>query len=448
MNASSAAEQRPVSNRLAWYAVFVLTLAYTLSFIDRTILSLLVGPIRADLQISDTGFSLLHGLAFALFYTIVGIPIGRLADRSSRRNIIVIGIAAWSLATAACGLARSFVQLFLARVLVGVGEATLSPAAYSMIADLFPRNRVGRALGVYSSGVFIGIGLSFLIGGAAITWISGSPLFSDSRFAPWQITFILVGLPGLLVALLALTLREPVRRRLPGRSEAVAAGGASFGEVVAWFTTHRATYLGHFAGFSLLTVVFNAIMAWAPEYFIRIHGMARADAGFWLGLIVLVFGGAGITVGGIVTDMLAQRGYTDAPIRAGLIGGILTAPFAGVTMLVPDATLSLLLFCPLLFFASFPFGPATVALQLISPNNMRAQFSALFLFVINLAGIGLSGTIVALITDYGFGDDMRLHHSMAIVGGSGALLACLVLWWAAGHYRRSNEALVDSVDHA
>jgi len=433
--ARASGEAPPEPPVLAWYAVGVLTVAYTLSYIDRTILSLLVGPIRSDLNISDTQFSLLHGLAFACFYTVMGIPIGWLADRGTRRNIVAAGIAAWSLATAACGLARGFWQLFLARVMVGVGEAALSPAAYSMIADLFPRERVGRALGVYSSGVFIGIGASFLIGGAAIAWVSASPLFAAVPYEPWQITFFLVGLPGVLVALLALSIREPRRREL--RPLALQGRRRSVRDALAWFAANRATYLTHFAGFATLTLVFNAMMTWAPEFFIRIHGMERPAAGFWLGCIVLVFGGLGITAGGLLSDWLSERGYLDAPLRAGLIGGLALVPFACTAPLIPDPRLSLILFCPLLFFASFPFSPAAAALQLLTPNHMRAQFSALYLFVVNLTGIGFGGTATALVTDYLFHDDQRLHHSMALVGGGGAALACVVLWFAGRSYERS-----------
>ena len=159
---ASPAEAPYPSGRVAWYAVSVLLIAYTIAFIDRTILSLLVGPIQADLGIGDTAMGLLHGIAFALFYCLLGLPIAWLSDRYSRRWIIAVGMALWSFMTALCGFAQSFVQLFLARMGVGVGEATLSPAAYSMIADLFPSNRLGRAMGVYSSGVFFGAGIAFL----------------------------------------------------------------------------------------------------------------------------------------------------------------------------------------------------------------------------------------------------------------------------------------------
>jgi MFS family permease len=195
----------------AWYAVAVLVLAFVFSFIDRIVIALLVEPIKADLGISDFDIGLLQGFAFAIFYALLGIPIGRLSDRISRRGIIATGIAVWSLMTAACGLARSFFGLFLARVGVGVGEATLSPAAYSMISDYFPREKLGRALGVYQSGAMLGAGIAFLVGGAAVQLLSAYdgqvlPVLGPVRM--WQLAFFAVGLPGLLIALLMLTVRS------------------------------------------------------------------------------------------------------------------------------------------------------------------------------------------------------------------------------------------------
>jgi len=198
-----------------WYVVVICMLAYIFSFVDRQILALMIEPIKHDLQLSDTQFSLLHGLAFSLFYAVMGIPIALLADRYSRPKIIAIGVAFWSLATAACGLSRSFAHMFLARIGVGVGEAALSPATYSMLSDMFPRDKLGRAVGIYSIGSFIGGGMAFLIGGYVINLLKSVdsvvvPWVGAMR--PWQVTFFIVGLPGLLVALLILlTVRDPQR---------------------------------------------------------------------------------------------------------------------------------------------------------------------------------------------------------------------------------------------
>lgn len=416
-----------------WYAVGIMTIAYTFSYIDRQIIALMVGPIRADLNISDSEFSLLVGLAFALFYTVLGIPIGRLADAGNRRNIIAIGIAFWSIATAACALARNFTQLFVARVAVGVGEAALSPAAYSMLADMFSPKRLGRAIGIYSSGVFIGIGLSFIIGSylyAGLEARDGLNLPFVGQLKPWQATFALVGLPGLLVALLMLTVREPARRTAITTSMPMR-------EVLDYAWQQRRVYLLHFFGFAMVTLLFNGIMAWAAEYFIRIHEMARADIGPKLGILAAVFGGTGIICGGLYSDRLAARGHADAPIRAGLTGVVLLLPFAVAAPLASSADVSLALFAPLLFFVSFPFGPAATGLQLMTPPRMRAQMSAVYLFVVNITGIAFGGTAVALITDFVFHDDYMLHYSIAIVAAIGGALAIILLFFAQKPYRQS-----------
>lgn len=410
----------------AWYVVGVLTFAYLISYIDRQILSLMVGPIKRDLGLTDTQFSLLHGFAFALFYTFLGIPLARVADLRNRRLLIAAGVALWSIATALSGMARSFVQLFTARIAVGVGEAALSPAAYSMLADLFPRERLGRAIGIYSSGVFVGIGLSFVIGGVLVAGFEASggvtvPLLGHLQ--SWQATFLLIGTPGLLVALLVLTCREPARTGVsPG-----AASAPPPRAVLQWVVANRRLYAAHFVGFAMLTLLFNAIMAWAPEYFIRIHGLERATVGTRLGVIAAVFGGTGIVCGGLFTDWLMRRGDLAAPMRTALIGACVLTPVATVAVLVPDPDLSLLMFCPLLFLVSFPFAPAASALQLVTPSRMRAQVSAVYLFVVNLAGIGFGGTATALVTDYVFRDPLRLHWSMAIIAAAAGTLSIVLL---------------------
>ena len=441
--AAVVAGHRPQS-ALAWYTVAVLTLAYLFSYIDRQILSLMVGPIQRDLNLTDTQFSLLHGFAFAIFYTVMGIPIARLADTRSRRKLIAAGIAVWSLATALGGLARSYGQLFAARVAVGVGEAALTPAAYSMLADLFPRDKLGRAIGIYSSGVFIGIGLSFIIGGVLIANLEAAggmtvPLLGHLK--SWQATFLIVGLPGLLVALLALTLTEPERT---GLGSTVAPANINLRMLADWIGQHRRVYLAHFAGFAMMTLLFNAIMAWAPEYFIRIQGMDRGLVGIRLGLFAAIFGGAGVICGGLYADYLSRKGDLAAPMKAGLQGTLILTPIAIAAPLVPDGDLSLLLFAPLLFFASFPFGPAASALQMISPSRMRAQVSAVYLFVVNLTGIGFGGTATALVTDYVFRDGMKLHYAMALIAAFGGLLSIILIFIAIEPFRRLHTRLLEA----
>lgn len=430
--------------RIAWYTVGILTLAYLFSYIDRQILSLMVGPIQRDLQLSDTQFSLLHGLAFAVFYTFLGIPIARLADNRNRVKLIAIGVALWSLATAAGGLAKSFTHLFVARIAVGVGEAALSPAAYSILADRFPREKLGRAIGIYSSGVFIGIGLSFIIGGVLVAGLEASggievPILGHLQ--SWQATFLIVGLPGLLIALLILSIQEPKRLHASG---AAADSRLSNGQILDWLKQHRWLYFTHFTGFAMMTLLFNAIMAWAPELFIRIHDVERGTIGIQLGLLAAIFGGAGIVSGGLFSDFLAKKGDTAAPMKAGLTGCVFLLPVAVAAPLMPDSSMALWMFAPLLFFVSFPFGPAATALQMITPARMRAQVSAVYLFVVNLTGIGFGGTATALLTDYVFRDPMKLHLAMASIAAIGGTLAVVLLGLSLNPFRRAQAAIMET----
>jgi MFS family permease len=420
----------------AWYVVGVLTLAYVSNFIDRQILSLLVGPIRRDLGINDTQMSLLMGLSFALFYTFLGLPIGRLADAHSRRAIIATGIAVWSLMTATCGLARTYTQLLLARMGVGVGEAALSPPAYSLIADYFPKERLATALSVYSMGIYLGSGLAVVIGGLTLSLVSASetwvwPVVGALR--PWQSVFFLVGAPGLLLALLMLSVREPPRRGVAG------AAHASAREAARYLRANLRTFACHDLGVACIAMVSYGMAAWLPTMFARTHGWPPARTGVATGLLTMVFGAAGIVAGGQTADRMLRAGRTDAKLRAcraGAAGGLVCAV---ATPLMPSPALALAVLVPFNFFAAFPFGAAAAAVQEATPNQMRAQVSAVFLFVVNLVGLGLGPTAVALLTDYAFRDDAAVRYSLAIVAAVGLTAAVALLSAGLAPFRRTLE---------
>jgi len=421
----------------AWYVVAVLTLFYVLSFIDRQILALLVEPIRRDLGIGDTRMSLLMGTSFALFYTFFGILIGRLADTSSRRGLIAGGLAVWSLFTAACGAVSSFALMLLMRMGVGVGEASLSPAAYSLICDYFPQRRRATALGVYSTGIYVGAGLAFILGGAVVGAVSAAgtagwtslPFIGALR--PWQMIFFIVGLPGLVLTALAATVREPERR---GARYLIAGDGSRRvervppREVALYLRGNGATLLCHNAGVALTALAGYAVTAWTPTFLIRVHGWSAARAGVVFGVVVMIAGAAGVVAGGRFADGMAARGRRDAELRVALFTSIAWLPFGILFPLVPSATLAIALLVPTIFFSSAVWGVAPAAIQRMMPNTMRAQASAIFLFVVNLIGLGLGPTAVALATDRLFHDDRAVGLSLAIVGalayaGAIALLA-------------------------
>ena len=354
--------------RVGWYAISILFVAYIFSFADRYILSLLIQPIKQDLALSDTSVSLLHGLAFAIFYTIMGVPIGRLADRHSRRIIVATGVALWSAMTVICGLARNFGQLFAARIGVGVGEAALSPAAYSMIADLFPPHKLGRAMAVYSAGAMVGGGLAFIIGGMVVQAILNTPeivLPLIGTVRSWQLSFIVVGLPGLVIAALMFTVKEPLRRI----AEAVSVDRSPpIGAVFKFFFASWRIYVPHFLGFTMLAVVFNAVLAWMPTFMLRTFEMPVGQAGPALGVLLLSMGSAGMIAGGWQADRLLKNGHADATLRVGIMAGLGSAPFAITAPLMNTPTLALIFCAPLFFFATSGFGAAVAALSQVTPT--------------------------------------------------------------------------------
>jgi MFS family permease len=428
-----------------WYVVAVCTLAYVFSFVDRQILTLLIEPIRADLRLSDTQFAALHGLAFALFYATMGIPIAQLSDRRSRPRIIAAGVFVWSIATAFCGVARNFWQLFAARIMVGTGEATLTPAAYSMLADYFSNDELGRAAAVYASGSLVGTSLAFLAGGtliAIVPTLGLDVLPLIGRVRPWQATLVLVGLPGVLVAaLIALTVRDPERREQNGRCPAAAAADATFAEVLAFCRTHRATIVSHFVGYSLSAVPFFQLLAWGPALFIRAYGLAPARSGFLLGVMTLAASTMGVLSSGWSHDALRRRGRTDAPFLVGAIGA--AGVFVPAALLPSSGSLTstIGLFAAALFFASFPLPPSTAALQLLAPNRMRSRLSAMFLFCNSLIGLALGSALVGLLNDRVFGS-AAVAKSISVVVAGAALATTGVLAAGMPQFRHSLDVIV------
>jgi MFS family permease len=428
-----------MKNRYAWYAVFVLTLANISSFIDRQILSLLVKPIKHDLQLSDTQMSLLMGLSFALFYTIFGMFIGRMADRYSRRNIIIAGISVWSLMTTMCAGVGTYFQFFMARMGVGVGEATLSPSAYSMIADLFPKKRLATALSVFSLGVFLGSGLAMLIGSGIVAKLPKEgmmnvPIFGD--IFPWQMIFLYVGLPGLLIALLLLTIKEPTRSNtLQVDGETVK---LSLKESLAIIFKHRTAYLMICFATAFAALVNYGSNAWIPTFIARTYGWDVPRAGAFYGLILVTSSISGVLFGGWYADYLVKKGVPDGRLRVGLFGTVLCLCSFWIPLL-PKAEWTLLaVFIPSFALAA-PFGATTAAIQEIMPNQVRALASSIFLFILNLIGIGLGPTSVALFTDYIFKDENAIRYSMVLlylIGGGGAVLFTLI---GLKHYRKAIE---------
>lgn len=424
----------------SWYVVGVLMLAYTNSFIDRQVLSLLIEPIRHDLQITDTQVSLLAGLAFTIFYTLMGVPIARLADQKNRRTIIATGIAVWSVMTATCGIARNFWHLFLARVGVGVGEATLSPAAMSMISDYFPVHKLARAISIYSMGVYFGAGLALIIGGYVIKLVTEAgavvlPFIGEVR--AWQMTFFYVGLLGIPVFLLILSIREPLRRGVAKQGSDKAKKASSIPELRAFLRSNSKTVIYHFAAFSCIGIGITGFMVWIPTFFIRTYGWDASTIGLIYGFILLLGGTSGVYAGGYLADWLEKRGRKDAILRAAFYGTVAIIPFAILTPLMPRPEWAVICLACASFFLALPQGLPAAALQVIAPNPLRAQMTALYFLVGNLIAGGLGPTLYALVTDYVFEDPAMLRYSLASVNAVVLPLGALFCFLALKPYRNS-----------
>jgi MFS family permease len=438
----SGAQEPPASfpnPAYAWYVLFVLFFAYVVSFLDRQILSLLIEPIKADLQISDTMVSLLHGFTFALFYTLFGLPLGRMADRRKRTGLIIGGVALWSLMTGACGFARNAVMLFCARVGVAVGEATLSPCAYSLISDYFPRALRGRAISLYSLGIFAGAGMAYIFGGLVAGYASQTVAAGGgwlSQFKPWQLTFIITALPGILVIALMLTVREPRRQ------ETVAAGtGLSLGDTLAYMRRHWQVYFSMLVGNAFIGLGNYALFAWLPAYFIRVYGYTPRGIGVTFGSILLTFGTLGLIMGGVLADARYRRGHLGSHYNLAL--GMTALGLIPAALLLANfgETFQLVWVAGIVFCGAVSTGLVPAATQLITPNELRGQATALYLLLVTLIGLGLGPTLVALLVDFHFKDTLAVGKALAIVLCATWLLAVTIMVTGIRPYLRRQQQI-------
>ncbi|MAG29774.1 MAG: MFS transporter [Deltaproteobacteria bacterium] len=385
------------------YALGLLSLVYAVNLMDRQLLSILLEPIKQDLGISDTALGFLTGFAFAIFFSVAGIPIARWADRGSRRDVIAIGLVLWSLATAASGLALSFVHLALARIGVGVGEAAGNPPAQAMISDYFPPERRATAIAVFTMGANVGIMMGLVAGG----WLADQ--------VGWRQTFLIVGLPGIALALvIRLTLREPSRGASEGRGDIDAP--PSLAEVLRYFARMR-TYRHICAATALYNFASYGFLAWVPTFLIRVHEMSPTEVGLSLGPIAGIAGAAGTLTGGLLGDRLGLR---DVRWRMWIpaVGGLGTAPFLFAFLFLPDASQAVLCYVPIAFFGAIWSGPTYAIVQGLAKLRMRAMAAAVLIFALNFFGMGLGPQIVGLLNDL---LDVRfageaIRYSLLLVG--------------------------------
>lgn len=417
------------SSHYPWVVVGLLVLTSMLSFMDRQIVSLLVAPIRAQFQIGDAQMGLLMGGVFALAYSLAGVPLSYIADRSHRRNLIVAGVLFWSLATISMALARSFGDLLLARAALAVGEAALAPAAYSLIAAYFPPQQAARAASVYALGVYLGVGMAVAVGGVLLHLVSGQAVGvvpGLGAVQPWQAALLVLGLIGPILALvLLLGLREPTRLLRPA-PVAAAEWGLLKGR---W-----STLVPMAIGFALLGLSGYASSAWLPSYFVRTHHWPVASFGFVYGAIVMLFGSAGALFGGWLTDRWSAAGRRDAALRVGLISALGSTLF-GLWFLLPvDSRLAVALLAPSSFLLAMVGGVWAAALRQLVPISLLGRTTALCLMLNTLAGLGLGPTLVGWLSHTLSGGAGSLALPLLIVCGGAQGLAALALWIARPGY--------------
>jgi predicted MFS family arabinose efflux permease len=393
-------------------------------------------PLKRDFALSDTQLSLLMGAAFSTTYVLFGLLLGRLVDRGTRRTIAALGIAGWSLATVAAGLADGYGELLLARAAVGIGEATLAPAAYSMIADLFPPRQVAGASGLFVAGSTVGSGLATLVGGtlAAAAGPGTIALPAGRTIFAWQTVFLWIGLPGLLLAALMLAVREPGRHGAGAAERTV-----PFGETLAYLRANARALGALFAGAAALGAAVYSVQAWAVTFFVRVHGLSLAAAGTLQGLAMLVAGTAGMIAGGRLADRWGGRGRHAARFRVPAAAAAAAVPLLAGYALVPGRGAAVALFVPLIFFLTAPWGALAAAVADLAPNRLRGQVVAIYLLLQNMVGLGLGPTAVALVTDRVLRDEAALPLALLAVSGSSLAAGFLVLAWGMGGYTATAE---------
>ena len=423
----------------SYSAVAILTLAQIFAFIDRQIPSMLVEPIKQDFNLTDSQIALLGGAAFSIFYAIMALPIGYAVDRYQRTKVLGTGIFLWSLMTALAGLANSFGKLFGARIGVAVGEAVMAPTSVSLVSDSFPENKQGKPMGIITAGVYIGIGITLLGGGILIdylTSIGGITLPLIGYLKPWQATFMIVGIPGLVLAIAAFYLKEPQRLE-----EQIDAQLKDRKNVFLHLKEHRKTLIPMFGGLIFMALIFYSFSFWAPTMMIRTFDISLTEVGFILGMITIISSITGTIAAGSAVDYLRNKNYSDAPVRAAMIAVILALPpIISLSFVQNELGAWICIALYLLFISSFaPLG--LLAISGVSTGNVKGQTAAIHAFLMMAFGLSLGPQLTAFFTDFVFVDPNLLINSVSLTGLIVLPISALLFKLSLSRYRESSESL-------
>ena len=403
------------NNRYGWYVAFVLLIGFTFSFIDRQVLNLLVVPIQNDLNITDTQISALQGLAFVLTYVGLCIPIGRLIDKSHRVTVMIIGLLIWSIATIACGFSKNYVSMFIARMGIGAGESTVHPGSISILGDYFDSNKIASPMSIYLLGPYLGAGIAMIFGAQVLDWTSQMdnviifPLIGE--IAPWQLTFIAVGLPGILIAGLFLTIREPQRKIQESESIEV----PSFSKIIQYIKNNWEVYGAIIIGNSCLIILLYGLQSWVPTMLLRVYEWDLVQSGRVYGSIAMLAGSAGVLSGPFVLRYMSKINVNAPHFKLAIIG-ITMATFSLVLLpFQPNVNIALVFVTMASFFVTLPLAGTSSAMVIVSPNRIRGVITGIYVVVTSVFGLVLGPFLVASSTDFIFQDTNAVAKSLALV---------------------------------
>ena len=403
------------NNRYGWYVAFVLLIGFTFSFIDRQVLNLLVVPIQNDLNITDTQISALQGLAFVLTYVGLCIPIGRLIDKSHRVTVMIIGLLIWSIATIACGFSKNYVSMFIARMGIGAGESTVHPGSISILGDYFDSNKIASPMSIYLLGPYLGAGIAMIFGAQVLDWTSQMdnviifPLIGE--IAPWQLTFIAVGLPGILIAGLFLTIREPQRKIQESESIEV----PSFSKVIQYIKNNWEVYGAIIIGNSCLIILLYGLQSWVPTMLLRVYEWDLVQSGRVYGSIAMLAGSAGVLSGPFVLKYMSKINVNAPHFKLAIFGITMASLSLVLLPFQPNVNIALVFVTMASFFVTLPLAGTSSAMVIVSPNRIRGVITGIYVVVTSVFGLVLGPFLVASSTDFIFQDTNAVAKSLALV---------------------------------
>lgn len=437
MSQSSLASVQRQDAGYGWWVCAVMGLSYTFSYMDRALVPLLIQPLEHTLKIDDTTIGLLQGAAFAVFFSLFGFPLARVADNGNRRNLILVGVIVWCAATIGCGLAQNVPELFLARICVAIGEAVLQPAAVSILSDYFSPGRRTRALSVYSTGVYFGGGLALSLGGTLLRALGhgGLVVAGLGRLDSWRAVFVILGAAGIILLPLLLTVREPVRLSDQGERSGQT---TQVSDVLVEFGRKRWALITTILGFATMAMAATTIQTWAPTFFVRVHGWKLGQTGQTLGTLTLILSPIGALLGAFIAERLAKAGRSDSKHIVGMISACACAVASYLVTVSPDK-IALIALGTMQFFVGFNFGLVQAALAELLPNRMRAVASATLVATMNLLSAAVGPVLVGFLNDHVFHNPHMIGVSIRLVAPTAFVVAGFVLWAGLRPYRKALE---------